>query len=81
MVSEAVSSGKPVLVFMPSNESRMKSKHQDFLKELIRENLILETTPENIRQALRSSLNKDRSLSLVSEDKQILIEAVKKVIA
>lgn len=80
MVSEAVSSKKPVLVFMPSKETRIKPKHQDFLKALARENLILETTPENIRQALQASLmGTDRSFSLVSEDKQILIEAVKKV--
>jgi mitochondrial fission protein ELM1 len=80
MVSEAVSSGKPVLVFMPSAGARMKSKHRDFLKQLEDEKLIVLADPSNVGEILKSSAEKkDPSLSLVLKDRETLCQAVKRV--
>jgi KDO2-lipid IV(A) lauroyltransferase len=48
MVSEAVSSGKSVAVFMPDKKSALESKYERFVKNLIRENLARLVAAEEI---------------------------------
>ncbi len=80
MVSEAVSSGKPVLVFMPSDRTRVKPKHEDFLRRLEKERLIVRAGPDNISGALENSLSRpERATPVFSGDLDVLSEAVKKV--
>ena len=60
MVSEAVSSGKPVIVFMPEKVSKKTTKYEKFVKKLEEEGYIRTANPENIPE----------TVSLIASDKR-----------
>ena len=81
MVSEAVASGKPVIVFMPSKSAKLKPKHGEFLNRMMRERLIVCTEPQDIYQAIREQMDSEhgRSRAASKNDREVLREAVRRV--
>ncbi len=82
MVSEAVSSGKPVVVFMPSDQGRLKPKYRAFLDQLGEEKLIIPVSSGDVYNALKQALLREpgESDALLSKDREILKQAVRRVI-
>ena len=82
MVSEAVSSGKPVVVFMPSDQARLKPKYRAFLDQLGEEKLIIPVSSGDVYGALKRALVREpgESDALLSKDREILRQAVRRVI-
>ncbi len=82
MVSEAVSSGKPVVVFMPSDQTQLKPKHRVFLDQLGEEKLIIPVSSGDVYGALKRALVREpgESDALLSKDREVLREAVRRVI-
>lgn len=82
MVSEAIASGKPVIVFMPSENAKMKSKHEEFLNRLSHEKLIVRAAAQNVYQAIQNELLSDRTRmhSILQNDREALLRAVRRVI-
>ncbi len=81
MVSEAVSSGKPVVVFMPWEKGKIKPKYQAFLDRMAKEGLIVTAGSENIYETIgkQFELSGERSGSVLLKDRDTLLEAVKKI--
>ena len=82
MVSEAVSTGKPVVIFTPWNNGKVKSKVQAFLNRMLEEKLVVFATPENIYETVHSQLEGGvggMNRSYLSRDKEVLMQAVKRV--
>ncbi len=82
MVSEAVSSGKPVVVFMPSDQARLKPKYRAFLDQLGEEKLIIPVSSGDVYGALKQALlrNPGENAALLLKDREILKQAVRRVI-
>ncbi len=89
MVSEAVSSGKPVVVFMPSGPVRLASKIQAFLNQLDEEKLIIPVSSGDIYAALKQAMVRltdgqvrqpGEGGEFLSKDKETLRQAVRRVI-
>ena len=82
MVSEAVSSGKPVVVFMPSDETGLKPKYRAFLDQLSEEKLIIPVSSGDVYGALKRALAREpgESDALLSKDRETLRQAVRRVI-
>ncbi len=78
MVSEAVASGKPVVVFTPSRDARSKPKYREFLDRLERRGLILRALPGSLAEALRACRLAGGG-ARVASDRLVLREAAKKV--
>jgi KDO2-lipid IV(A) lauroyltransferase len=81
MVSEAVSSGKPVVVFMPSEDFKMKTKTREFLRRMADGGLIAHARPADIAGVLRREMkqgNGARAAFLVS-DREALRRAARRV--
>ncbi len=55
MVSEAITAGKPVIVFIPSDAMPLKPKHKEFLDRMIAAGLVTIAVPENIYEMMRTS--------------------------
>jgi len=81
MVSEAVSSGKPVIVFMPWEKGKIKPKYQSFLDRMAKEGLIVFAESENIYEAIgkQFELSGEKPESVLLKDRDTLLEAVKKI--
>ena len=81
MVSEAIASGKPVIVFMPSEDQKMKSKHEEFLSRLNREKLIVRAAAQNIYQVIQDQLASagGSAVSRLQNDRDVLRQAVRRV--
>ena len=82
MVSEAATSGKPVIVFMPNEGSNLKPKLRNFLEGLNRSRQISLVTSEFFYQSLKTylgSVNGDGSTGLCS-DRDVLRQAVRRVV-
>jgi KDO2-lipid IV(A) lauroyltransferase len=82
MVSEAVASGKPVIVFSPSDGERLKPKHRKFLDRMAHEKRVVPADARTIYEAVSreaARLN-GKPADRPSRDESILSEAVKRVI-
>ncbi len=82
MVSEAVSSGKPVVLFTPWNNAKVKPKLQVFLNRMLDQKLVVLATAENIYETVRSLLEcstGEMNHSYLSRDKEVLMQAAKRV--
>ena len=56
MVSEAMSSGRPVIVFMPDDHAKLKRKYQEFLNESERMGLIQRADSAHFEVLLNDAL-------------------------
>ncbi len=81
MVSEAVSSGKPVVVFMPSEAVKMKTKYREFLKRMVEGGLIAQAGPAEIADVLRREMHKGNQArtAFLATDRETLRRAAKRV--
>ncbi len=83
MVSEAIASHKPVVVFLPSQKGRLKPKHEDFLNRMFDQKLIAKATPENLYQIINEQMlsnNGRHAESLISQDREAVSNAVRRAI-
>lgn len=81
MVSEAVSSGKPVAVFMPSEDARMKPKYREFLRRMTDNGLIAPAGPADIAEVLRREMKggDGARAAFLDSDRATLRRAAKRV--
>ncbi len=80
MVSEAVSSGKKVIVIEPYKISSLKSKHRDFLNLMEADGLLTRTLPEDLYASLRAGLAAAPATGAsFKNDEQVLREAAQKI--
>ncbi|OIO37294.1 MAG: hypothetical protein AUJ72_04790 [Candidatus Omnitrophica bacterium CG1_02_46_14] len=82
MVSEAIASGKPVIVFDPSDEANLKSKHEEFLQRMSEKEMIVRACPETLYESMRLQLNSKnkRANTAYLNDLEVLKLAVRRVI-
>jgi mitochondrial fission protein ELM1 len=55
MVSEAVASGKPVVVFMPAQNVKLKAKYRSFLDRMTKEKLVVNAAPGGLFEAVNGA--------------------------
>jgi mitochondrial fission protein ELM1 len=81
MVSEAVSSGKPVVVFMPSEDVKMKTKYREFLKRMADGGLIAQAGPGDIADVLRREMKQGDGAraAFLASDRETLRRAARRV--
>ena len=82
MVSEAVSSGKPVVVFMPCDSRKLKSKYRSYLDRLLDQERVVRATPDNLYETIeRQAARKNGSpADIPAADAEVLRRAVRKVL-
>ncbi len=82
MVSEAIASGKPVIVFDPAETSRLKPKHEEFLERMSKSRLIMRAQPETLYEMIKNQINRENGSTneQSSQDQEILKQAVRRVI-
>ncbi len=82
MISEAVASGKPVLVFAPSKEKSLKPKFQRFLDHLASEKQIFRVSAETIAETIEHQLFHTNGTGAAdpSHDWEVLRQAVRRVL-
>jgi KDO2-lipid IV(A) lauroyltransferase len=71
MVSEAVSSGKPVLVFMPDKKSKRAAKYEKFVKLLQDKKYLKLISPDGIREGAELYLSGRQERVLPEDGKRI----------
>ncbi|NQT32574.1 MAG: mitochondrial fission ELM1 family protein [Candidatus Omnitrophica bacterium] len=71
MVSEAVSSGKPVLVFMPDKKQKGKTKYACFVKGLEEKGYLRSVEPRDISQTITEVLENKIEFKLPDDDDRI----------
>ncbi|MEA3490103.1 MAG: ELM1/GtrOC1 family putative glycosyltransferase [Candidatus Omnitrophota bacterium] len=71
MVSEAVSSGKPVLVFMPDKKTGRARKYEKFTDNLRQRKYLRVVRPEDIPGEVKSVLEKGTGLVVPDDDRRI----------
>ena len=71
MVSEAVSSGKPVLVFMPEKRSPGRTKYEAFVEGLEEKNHLRRVRPDKIADGIQDALARKSELAAPDDDKRI----------
>jgi KDO2-lipid IV(A) lauroyltransferase len=71
MVSEAVSSGKPVMVFMPDKKSGNMDKYEKFVKRLEKENYLSIVDPLRLKEKVSSIAGKTYNAIRIEDDKKI----------
>lgn len=81
MVSEAVSSGKPVTVFMPSEDVKMKTKYREFLRRMADGGLIAQAGPADIADVLRREMKEGNGAraAFLASDRETLRRAARRV--
>lgn len=80
MVSEAVSAGKPVAVFMPSEGARMKRKYREFLDRLASSGVIFPAEPGDLEGALRRACSSGGSSArFLESDRAALAAAARRI--
>ncbi len=82
MVSEAVSCGKPVIVYMPYQARRMKKKHAALLKDWEQKRWLVTASAEQLSETVREHLLANRPVGAcpVSRiNREVLTEAVRKI--
>ena len=82
MVSEAIASGKPVIVFDPAERARLKPKHKEFLERMHHEKLIVRARPETLYQAIQNEIVREngRTGAGNARDQEVLRQAVRHVL-
>ena len=71
MVSEAVSSGKPVLVFMPDKKSEKITKYDKFVEELRERGYLLIVKPNDIISEANDIVNGQYKPATSDDNKRI----------
>ena len=79
MVSEAISSGKRVVVFMPDKKKPGLTKHETALRQLEKNGYLAISTPENLSENLEKALNAKDPIKRLS-DKEKIFEAVRRLV-
>lgn len=81
MVSEALSSGKPVIVFLPADEKKIKPKLREFIERLVRQKRVLSVSPDELYGCLRVQLHSPNGAwaAPVRRDGDVLKAAAQKV--
>jgi len=79
MVSEAISSGKKVVVFMPRKKTDAVTKHEMLLASLEREGYIRVSTIDGLSRAVRDALEAGAHAK-VPDDAEKIYEAVRRLI-
>ena len=69
MVSEAVSSGKPVLVFMPKKRNKQYTKYERFVEGLHQRGYVKRIDPENITEEVLSLIGHEAGFKLPEDNK------------
>ena len=82
MVSEAIASGKPVIVFDPAENTKLKPKHNEFLERMIRKRLIARARPETLYATIKNQIVRENGSAGIENvrDGEILRQAVRHVI-
>jgi KDO2-lipid IV(A) lauroyltransferase len=80
MVSEAVSSGRPVIVFTPADGARLKPKHREFLERMAREKRIVTADARTIYDIVSREAARRGPAPSAVRDADILREAARRVI-
>jgi KDO2-lipid IV(A) lauroyltransferase len=80
MVSEAVASGKPVVVFTPFERSGLKPKYQRFLKGLSVKGSIVLSESEDIARSLDRAFDGGLKKETACEDADVLRRAARRVL-
>ncbi|MFH1552777.1 MAG: ELM1/GtrOC1 family putative glycosyltransferase [Candidatus Omnitrophota bacterium] len=71
MVSEAVSSGKPVLVFMPDKKSARSTKYERFVDDLEGRKHLRRVKPENLPDEIRRAFEGQTKFSVPDDNEKI----------
>ena len=79
MISEAISSGKKVLAFMPEKRRDVVTKHERAIKDLEREGYIDVCAVEALRDAVKSALSDTRRVRKI-DDSEKIFEAVRRLV-
>lgn len=81
MVSEALTSNRPVIVFFPADETKMKPKLRAFLDRLAAQKRIILATPENISAHMLEELSAHTGTwsPPAQDDREVLKAAAQKV--
>ncbi len=79
MVSEAMSSGKRVAVFMPDKKMEGLTKHEMALRALEADGYVTISTPETLGDNLEKALN-DQGAVKKTSDSDNIFEAIRKII-
>ena len=72
MVSEAVSSGKPVLVFMPEKKSEKENKYEKFVKDLENGGYLTIVNTSEIKEKTSTYISEEYTPKRVDDDKKIV---------
>ena len=78
MISEAVASGKPVIVLRVAS-NRLPEKHQRFLNQLVEKKWVSVANLQNLGQVMESE-SVTSSGNAIEEEKILLIEALQKLL-
>ncbi len=78
MISEAVMTGKPVIVFAPAPADKMKRKHKEFLRQMASENRIILAENDSIYEIMDRLINSPSEL-FISENEKTLQMAIQRV--
>ncbi len=71
MVSEAVASGRRVLVFMPDKRRKKQTKYERFIKGLEEKGYIVCVDPEKLDEAVMKTIRGESSFDLPDDDRKI----------
>ena len=71
MVSEAVSSGRPVLVFMPDKKSSKITKYEKFVRGLEKKGYIKLVSPEDLASVAINLIKTEKAASVPDDDNRI----------
>jgi mitochondrial fission protein ELM1 len=82
MVSEAIVSGKPVVVFLPFEKAILKPKHEEFLERMFQQKLIVRAKPETLYEIIQKQMMQEngRVNPVGAQDREVLRQAVRRVI-
>lgn len=82
MVSEAISSGKPVVVLVPFLMAKLKSKYREFLISMERQKLVSIVSPQGLAEVIvrEMSCPSTGSAAAVGADREILVQVARKML-
>lgn len=82
MISEAVFSGKPVIVFSPWEKALFKRKYKDALNTFERKGVVFRSTPEGFKEILKQQLSRsvNASATLLESVDSALSQAAKRML-
>ncbi len=71
MVSEAVSSGKNVIVFMPDKKTEKHTKYERFLEGLKDKGYVVVVKPEGLAEAIKKAYSGEGKITPPEDDRKI----------